>query len=47
MVAMGKIGWLILIAFCAAVAADEYFNDGRYIDSMIATLREMQHAVGW
>jgi hypothetical protein len=44
---MGKFGWPILIALCAAVAADEYFNYGRYTDSMIATLRQMRHALGW
>jgi hypothetical protein len=44
---MGKIGWAILITLCALVGADEYFNHGRYGDSMIGTLRQMQHALGW
>jgi hypothetical protein len=44
---MGKLGWTILIALCVAVAADENFNYGRYTDSTIATLREMQQALGW
>jgi hypothetical protein len=43
---MGKSGLMILIA-CAAVAADEYFNYGRYKDSVLATLRQIQHALGW
>jgi hypothetical protein len=44
---MGKIGWPILIALCAAVAADEYFNYGRHTESTIATLRQVQTALGW
>jgi hypothetical protein len=44
---MGKIGWPILIALCATVAADEYFNYGRYTDGVMATLRQVQHALGW
>jgi hypothetical protein len=44
---MGKTGLMILIALCAAVAADEYFNYGRYNNSVLATLRQIQHALGW
>jgi hypothetical protein len=44
---MGKIGRAILIALFLAVMADEYFNYGRHTDSTIATLRQVQHALGW
>ena len=44
---MGKTGLIILIALCAAVAADEYFNHGRHNESVLATLRQIQRALGW
>jgi hypothetical protein len=44
---MGKTGWLIILAFIAALAADRYVNGGRYTDNMVTTLKQMKRAVGF
>lgn len=43
---MGKIGWTVVLAFIVALAADRYLNNGRYTDSTMTTLKQMQRAVG-
>ncbi|MGY4350258.1 hypothetical protein ACVWXM_006751 [Bradyrhizobium sp. GM7.3] len=44
---MGKVGFAIIFAAIAAYAADHRWNDGRYIRSTGAVLRDVQHAIGW
>jgi hypothetical protein len=44
---MGKLGWTAVLVFCAAVAADQHFNYGRYTDGTLAMLREIRRAFGW
>jgi hypothetical protein len=44
---MNRLAWAVLLAACAAYFADEYFNKGQHTAGMIATLRQIQHALGW
>jgi endo-1,4-beta-D-glucanase Y len=44
---MGKVGFAIIFAAIAVYAADHRWNDGRYIRSTGAVLRDVQHAIGW
>jgi hypothetical protein len=44
---MGKVGWIAIFIFCAAIGADQYFNNGDYTDSVIAVIRQIAHAFGW
>jgi hypothetical protein len=45
-VAMGKIGFGIILAAVAAYAADHYWNHGHYTQNTVAVLRSAQHALG-
>jgi hypothetical protein len=44
---MSKLVWTVLFTACAAYFADQYFNHGRHTEGMIATLRQIQQALGW
>jgi hypothetical protein len=44
---MGKLGWTVVVIFCAAVAADKFLNDSYFTDGTLALLRQIQHSFGW
>jgi len=44
---MGKLGWAAIFVFCAALAADQYFNYGYYTDGALAMLRQIRYSFGW
>lgn len=44
---MGKPAFAAIIVFCAAIAADQYWNYGYYTDGALRALREIRHAFGW
>jgi hypothetical protein len=44
---MGKLGWTAIFVVCAALAADQYFNDGYYTDGALAMLRDIRSSFGW
>jgi hypothetical protein len=44
---MGKLGWPVVVLFCAAVAADQYLNYGYYTDGAMAMFRQIRNSFGW
>jgi hypothetical protein len=44
---MGKLGWTVIVVIGCALAADHYWNYGRYTDGAMAMLRHIKHAFGW
>lgn len=44
---MGKLGWSAIALLVAAVAADQYFNQGYYVDGGLAMLRQIRYSFGW
>jgi hypothetical protein len=47
LVVMGKLGWTAIFVLGAALAADQYWNFGRYTDAAIAMLRAIQRSFGF
>jgi hypothetical protein len=44
---MGKFSWTAIIVFGAALAADQYWNFGKYTDATLTVLRQIRHSFGW
>jgi hypothetical protein len=44
---MGKLSWVAFFIICAAAVADQYWNYGKYTDSTLTVLRQIQHSFGW
>ena len=43
---MGKFGWIIILVFCAALVADQYWNYGHYTDVALSMLQQIRAAFG-
>jgi hypothetical protein len=41
---MGKLGWSAILILLAAVAADQYLNQGYFTDGVLAMLREIRYS---
>jgi hypothetical protein len=41
---MGKLGWSAILILLAAVAADQYLNQGYFTDGGLAMLREIRYS---
>jgi hypothetical protein len=39
--------WTIILVLCAALVADQYWNDGHYTDAALSMLRQIRAAFGW
>ena len=44
---MGKFSWTMILIFCAALLADQYWNDGHFTDAALSMLRQIRASFGW
>ena len=44
---MGKFGWSAILLLLAAIAGDQYFDQGYYTDGGLAMVRQIGHSFGW
>lgn len=42
---MGKLGWSAIFVILAALAADQYLDNGYYTNGGLAMLREIQNSL--
>lgn len=43
---MGRFGWIFISIFCAALAADQYWNYGHYTDAALSMLQQIRTSFG-